>query len=376
MIRATLLALLSVLSVANSAAFVVAQDQQGTNPSKSENLAASLKVGDLAPELKVARWLQGEAVTRFEPGKVYVIDFWATWCGACIRCMPHLAELESRYKSKGVTVIGFTSRDILGNPGSNSDEKVERFVKKRGPMLGYRFAYAPDDTTCNAWMKAAGRNHLTCIFVVDRTGRIAYIGGPLFLNLALQKVLAENSNAKGVGDEMAKVEAEYQNLCADVDRDQKAFFERDPEIFFHALDSFEAKHPQLADRLPVTIFKLLLLLKQGNLYESRNYAQQLVVKAIEQRNVFMLEALNVNLSEKKENKELVLLAVRAAEALVRIDGGTNAYSLLRLAETHLVSGDRIKAKEYARKAIEATAGESADFQQEVEKAARKLGAEN
>ena len=375
MIRAMLCVLLLVLEVAQQPTPVIAQEKQSTNPSKQEGPAPTLKVGDLAPELKVARWLRGDEVAKFEPGQAYVIDFWATWCGACIRSMPHLAELQSRYENKDLTIISFTSRDMLGEPGSNSDEKVEAFVKKRAPMLGTRFAYAYDDSTCNAWMKAAGYNHLACVFVVDKSGRIAYIGGPLFLDLVVQKVLAGDASAKAIGDEMAKVEAEYQSLCADINRDQKAFFERDPEIFFRALGEFEAKHSQLADCMPVTLFKLLLLLKRANLDDAKSYAEKLAAKAIEQRNVFLLEGLNVFLREKKESKKLGLIAVRTADTLVQIDGGKNAYSLLRLADTYLAGGDKAKAKECARRAIDAASGESPTIQQDVEKEARRLGAE-
>src|SRR5262249_11487761 len=157
-----------------------------------------------APALKVTKWLQGDAVRTFEPGKVYVVEFWATWCGAPIRYMPHLADLQARYKDEGVTIISFTSRDIRGVP-DNTEEKVAAFVKKRGPTLRYAFAYADDGTTADTWTK--GQEHF-CTFVVDRAGRIAYIGGPIFLGMVLPKVLASGASAKAVGDEMAKVVAD------------------------------------------------------------------------------------------------------------------------------------------------------------------------
>ena len=77
------------------------QDARKTDPSKDVIPTASLKVGDPAPALKVTNWLQGDAVETFELGKVYVVEFWATWCGAPIRYMPHLAELQARYKDRG-----------------------------------------------------------------------------------------------------------------------------------------------------------------------------------------------------------------------------------------------------------------------------------
>ena len=112
---------------------------------------AKLKVGDPAPAFKVSKWLQGTEVKSFEKGKVYVVEFWATWCGPCIVMMPHMSDLQHEYKEKGVTFIGFTAKDP-----NNTAEKVEQFVEKRGPKLKYTFAYADDRDTYDAWMKAAG----------------------------------------------------------------------------------------------------------------------------------------------------------------------------------------------------------------------------
>jgi hypothetical protein len=67
--------------------------------------------------------------------------------------------------------------------------------------------------------------------------------------------------------------------------------------------------------------------------------------------------------------------VKAAEAEVGIDGGKDPRILLNLADAYFVSGDNTKAKEYARKAVDAAEGEPAAFRQYAEKEARRLGAE-
>ena len=120
----------------------------------------------------------------FEKGKVYVVEFWATWCGPCVVMMPHLGDIQEELGPKGVTVIGFTAKD-----GGNTPEKVGQFVAKRGGKLGYTIAYADDRDTYDAYMKAAGQNGIPCSFVIGKDGKIAFIGHPLFLDEVLPKVL-------------------------------------------------------------------------------------------------------------------------------------------------------------------------------------------
>jgi hypothetical protein len=52
--------------------------------------AEPLTIGSPAPELKINTWVKGDPVGGIEKGKVYVIEFWGTACGPCIKCMPHL----------------------------------------------------------------------------------------------------------------------------------------------------------------------------------------------------------------------------------------------------------------------------------------------
>ena len=128
-----------------------------------------LSVGDAAPGLDIETWIKGEQTT-IEPGKVYVVEFWATWCAPCRKSIPHLTELQEQYADAGLVIIGIS--DEL-------ESLVRPFVDRMGDRMNYTVATDRREATKRNWFKKAGLQGIPGAFIVDRTGKLAFIGNPL-----------------------------------------------------------------------------------------------------------------------------------------------------------------------------------------------------
>jgi len=139
-----------------------------------------LSPGSKAPSIEVKKWVKGSAVTAFEPGKTYVVEFWATWCGPCIQSIPHLTEVA--HKHKDVTFVGVSIWE--------DDSKVQEFVDKMGDKMDYNVAYGGNkEGMAETWMAAAGQNGIPTAFVV-KDGVVRWIGHPMELEKPLDEVIA------------------------------------------------------------------------------------------------------------------------------------------------------------------------------------------
>lgn len=124
--------------------------------------AFAQKAGDaVTPDaLGKAEWITGTAPAAWEPGKLYILECWATWCGPCIAAIPHVDELYDKYQEKGLRVIGM-------NVWEDGKDKVAGFVKTKGDGMSYPVAYVGKGGDFeNTWLKPAGVRGIPHAFVV------------------------------------------------------------------------------------------------------------------------------------------------------------------------------------------------------------------
>lgn len=116
-------------------------------------------------------WVQGTCPTAWNPGEVTVVEFWATWCGPCIKAMPHMEALWQEVKDEKIHVIGINVAD------GKSNEQVSAFVKKQGVTYAIAVSRTPH---LIKKMQAMGINGIPHAFVV-REGKIVWNGSPTLL---------------------------------------------------------------------------------------------------------------------------------------------------------------------------------------------------
>lgn len=279
----------------------------------------AIELGDPAPPLQVAGWVKGKPV-NLKAGKgkqVYVVEFWATWCGPCKASIPRLSERQRKYGDKGVVIIGISHEEA---------SVVKPFVEKMGDKMDYTVAVDRDKATYNAYMRAFGQGGIPHAFVIDKDGRVAWHGHP------------------------------ERNLEQTLD-----------QILAGKYDRKAARQTELSRKMPAEYFGLI---KAAEKSTSANQKKAALRRArATGLNLVRAGAKDADLLDDFASKILALenpavrdldLAGKAAKAAVDASGETDAEIIQTYARVLFASRRRMEAVTYQKKAIELAKDEDED----------------
>jgi thiol-disulfide isomerase/thioredoxin len=120
-----------------------------------------IPIGERAPEF-TAKDVHGNehSLQSLLKGDNYILlDFWATWCGPCIRFMPKLKELAEKYADKGLVVVAIST---------DKDKDVWQKFLEREPKPWLNLL---DESNIS---KDFGVSGIPSLYLLDPQGRIVF----------------------------------------------------------------------------------------------------------------------------------------------------------------------------------------------------------
>lgn len=331
--------------------------------------AKVLSIGDPAPAITVKRFVKGTPVTKFEKGKLYVVEFWATWCGPCKVSIPHLTEMQKKFKD--VTFIGVSVFE-------QTQSVVEPFVKTMGDKMDYRVAMDDIPTGKDGqgglmavnWMEAAKQPGIPTAFIVDKDSKVAWIGHPMEMEETLGEVVAGKWNLKTAEIAAARKHATEAALESLGQKIQPYMEKKDYSGAIVVMDAAVANSPEIEPTVAEIRFSLLV--KANRDAEATAYGSKIVDGILHNNagglNEFAWSLVNPE-NPKKAAPPLIDAALKAAMRADELSKGKDAAMADTLAAAYFAAGKKdlaISTEERAIKVCKDAAME-ADLKKSLEK---------
>ena len=150
-------------------------------------------VGQPAPEIEVARWINAEPKSLADlRGQVVLLEFWATWCKPCDEMFPKLTALHAEHAERGLNILALTRHYMAygGSASAREDElaMIRQFVAARA--LPFPVGVAEDERLQALY----GATGMPAVALIDRRGTVRYRfggGGDAMFQQILKECLDE-----------------------------------------------------------------------------------------------------------------------------------------------------------------------------------------
>jgi thiol-disulfide isomerase/thioredoxin len=332
-------------------------------------------IGKPPPPLVVGKWVKGTPLAEFEKGKVYVVDFWATWCGPCIAAIPHLTQLQQKHAGK-LEVVGISISEKQKDASDTAYiDLVDQFVQKKGDRMEYRVGVdTPDKTMHTTWFKPSGTGGIPTAWIIDQKGLVAWIGigSPKTVERIVEEVLAGTFDIKKEEELQRQAEAEAKqrseaDIAAAKARTQDASNEQDRKYPGYreamergdqlaALASLDAafKADPSTESSGAYQWKLMILLQRSDVDGVNQYSRDLVTRfGTDDDVVSFVSAVIVSTGEEvKFDKQIALEAAQKAAAVAKPGSRWAQFTKWRLGWALFHTGETQKAIESMQSALE------------------------
>lgn len=123
---------------------VVCSCKEASKPKDSVSAVVEKTMDANAVDLEVYDYQGLEPILNKKDDKIYVVNFWATWCAPCVKELPYFEELNEKYAKDNVEVL-LVSLDFP----KQYDKKLKPFIVKhklKSKVL------ALNDVDSNSWI--------------------------------------------------------------------------------------------------------------------------------------------------------------------------------------------------------------------------------
>lgn len=314
----------------------------------------TLGIGSDAPALDIAHYFHDNdtKVTKFKKGNVYVVEFWATWCPPCVASMPHLSELQTKFRNKKVQIISITDEDV-----ETVEEKLEQpHPQADGTYAEVTAAYTltadPDGSSGVDYMEASNQRGIPTSFIVGKTGLIEWIGHPMELDEPLAAVVDGSWDREAFKEMQKEQEAFEEAVQQFAQLAGRGKLDEAGEMLKQQIAT--TKNPELKERWQMVQHQFHLLTGQGTEADFAFYRED--VKSREGNAPAVYQYAMTLYGMTQNGGEVGPLAAEAVPALEKELGGVDdenkAMIYEAIARLHTVDNALQKAIAAQEKAVE------------------------
>jgi thiol-disulfide isomerase/thioredoxin len=195
-------------------------------------------------------WVKGEPRSQFEPGKVFVFDFFETTCGHCKEYAPMIARLAREYGPRGFEFVAITGEEPA---------KVRSWLAQPGKLDEVPYSVTSDgDRSALAALQGGTFRSFNPRFFVAKDGIVLWHGHPKESEPVLAAIAAGTWDPAAVREKfiVESVAARAKNLLDAVARECDSSGDWMP--MFGAIEAVKAAVPERASQYDTQRFVIMI----------------------------------------------------------------------------------------------------------------------